>query len=293
MTLENMRAKLAVSLALPDTEACLTALWELRNSIEIAEIRLDLMDSFDLALLIGKAPCPLVITCRPEQEGGRFTGSEKERLDLLAYAASLGCAYVDIEWDSLTSFNRLGKKANGIIVSRHWIDHMPGSLLPAYAELCQRADVVKLVGYARRPADTMTVFRLMKDATSPVIAIAMGEAGWPTRLLSACFDKCFLTYGAFQAGMATAPGQLSVKDMVELYHLPEVGSHTKVDLHFCSDIEMAGGIAEKNRDVTGGDRLFLGWVVPSDDVKKLTAVLTSCLPNLSVTVASELCQREI
>src|SRR5579885_1582129 len=93
--------KIAASLALPDTHTCLAALRTLAPSISLAEIRLDLMASFDLPRLVAEAPCPLIVTCRPPREGGAFSGPEAERLDILTQAMNLGCAYVDSEWDSL------------------------------------------------------------------------------------------------------------------------------------------------------------------------------------------------
>src|SRR5436305_15284837 len=96
-----MTNRIAVSLAPPDTDVCLSLLGELASRIGMAEVRLDLMDSFDLPRLIAAAPCPLIITCRPPREGGRFAGSEAERLDILAQAMDPGWAYVDVGWACL------------------------------------------------------------------------------------------------------------------------------------------------------------------------------------------------
>jgi 3-dehydroquinate dehydratase type I len=147
-----MPNKVAASLALPDAEQCLARLRTLAPQITLAEIRLDLMDSFDLPRLIAEAPCPLIITCRPPREGGQFHGNEAERLELLAQAMNLGCAYVAIEWDSLEAFATLASRSQGstrLIVSRHWLGLMPDDLWSIYATLRSRAEVVKLVGLAR------------------------------------------------------------------------------------------------------------------------------------------------
>src|SRR5579862_8347981 len=95
--------KIAAALALPDTQTCLDTLHALKDAISMAEVRLDLMETFDLPRLVADAPCPLIITCRPPREGGRFNGPEAERLDILALAMDLGCAYVDGEWDSIAA----------------------------------------------------------------------------------------------------------------------------------------------------------------------------------------------
>src|SRR5262245_52654226 len=41
---------------------------------------------------------PVIVTCRPEWEGGHFTGSEEVRRRLLEEALDNGADYVDIEW---------------------------------------------------------------------------------------------------------------------------------------------------------------------------------------------------
>src|SRR5262249_46476415 len=131
---------------LPDTDACLATLRALAASISLAEIRLDLMASFDLPRLIGEAPCPLIITCRPSREGGAFSGTENERLDILAQAMDLGCTYIDGEWDCIGALAERRSSATRLIVSRHWTDRMPADLWATYEALRSQADVVKLVG---------------------------------------------------------------------------------------------------------------------------------------------------
>ena len=206
--------RVAASLAPPGTESCLAALRGLAGSVALAEVRLDLMESFDLARLIRESPCPLIITCRPAREGGRFRGSEAERLSLLVRAAELGCAYIDVEWDSIAELRGMPRGDTGLIVSRHWADPAPEEWLAVYESLRDDADVVKLVCAARCPADVVPVFELLRRATRPVIAIAMGKAGAVTRLLAPCFDSCLLTYGAAAGAAVTAPGQFTVAEMI-------------------------------------------------------------------------------
>src|SRR4051812_33552630 len=171
-----MTNRIAASLGPRDTKQALAALGELAPIVSIAEVRLDLMDSFDLPDLIGAAPCPLIITCRPYREGGCFAGSEGERLDILAQAIDLECAYVDVEWDSIAVLAGRQRTITRIIASRHWIDHMPAQLWPTYEALRGQADAVKLVGLAQRPTDMLPVFELLRWAGGPVIGIAMGAA---------------------------------------------------------------------------------------------------------------------
>ena len=230
--------RVAASLAPPDTETCLETLHALAPRVRLAELRLDLMKSFDLGRLVAGSPVPLIITCRPPREGGRFAGSEAERLRVLARAIELGCAYVDIEWDSVTKLGLGARGRHRLIVSRHWNDSMPESFLPAYEELRETAAVVKLVGRAARAGDVLPVFELLSRADGPVVALAMGAHGQLTRLAAPAFEHCFLTYAAATAEAVTAPGQLTVEEMCGRYRLQRVGPQTQVELHLRS---AAGG----------------------------------------------------
>ncbi len=282
--------KIAASLALPHTSACLAALHTLAPAISMAEIRLDLMASFDLARLVAEAPCPLIITCRPTREGGAFTGPETERLDILTQAMDLGCAYVDSEWDSIAALSSRRRTSTRLIVSRHWTDHMPPDLWTTYAALRSQADVVKLVGLAARPTDLLPVFHFLRRATSPVIGLAMGKAGQLARLLAPCFPHALLTYATPGTAAITAPGQLSVQEMTETYHIHTLHPQTQIHLHLCATEAAAQAVIEQNRRVTPGEATYLPLVVAPEDVAVLTTGLHACLPHLTLTIDPALAQ---
>lgn len=282
--------KIAISLALADTEACLEALAPLAFRISLAEIRLDAMDNFDVPRLIAESPCPLIMTCRPPREGGYFAGTEAERLAILAQAIDLGCAYVDIEWDSLAAFAGRKSSPTRIIASRHWHDHMPADLRPFYEALREEAEVVKLVGLARHITDTLPVFDLLWQAGSPVIGLAMGTAGQLTRLLAPCFPQCLLTYVAPSAANVTASGQLSIADVTDLYHLQQVGPQTRVHLHRCSGPVSAQRVLEQNQAGRAGETLHIPLEITTAEAQALLPRLRAYLPHLTVTADSALAE---
>lgn len=278
--------KIAASLALPDTQACLATLHALAPAISMAEVRLDLMASFDLPRLAAEAPCPLIITCRPPREGGAFNGPESERLGILAEAMHLGCAYVDCEWDSIAALAARARRSatTQLIASRHWTDHMPADLWSAYETLRSQADVVKLVGLAARPADLLPLFDLLRRATSPVIGLAMGKAGQLTRLLAPCFPHSLLTYAAPDAAAITAPGQLSVQAMTEIYHVDALNPQTAIHLHLCTIEVAAQTVIEQNQRATPGAAIYVPLVIAPQDAASLAHELGACLPHLTLTV---------
>ena len=224
--------RVAASLASQDTESCLRELDRLAPRIGLAEVRLDLMRSFDVARLVAKAPVPLILTCRPERERGGFTGPESERAGILRSAHDHGCAYIDVEADRLDLVAGWGGGSpTQVIASQHWFDAMPPDLLGTYRDLRDRCAVVKLVGTARSAADVLPVLELLRDASTPVIGMAMGGPGTCTRILAPAFPQTVLTYGAATSAAATAPGQITIDEMTDRYALHLVTPATAVYVH--------------------------------------------------------------
>ena len=224
--------RVAASLAAEDTGSCLRELDRLAPRIGLAEVRLDLMRSFDVARLVAKAPVPLILTCRPERERGGFKGPEAERMAILRSAHDHGCAYIDVEADRLDLVAGWGGGSpTRVIASQHWFDAMPPDLLGTYRDLRDRCAVVKLVGTARAAADVLPVLELLRDASTPVIGMAMGGPGTCTRILAPAFPQTVLTYGAATSAAATAPGQITIDEMTDRYALHLVTPTTKVYVH--------------------------------------------------------------
>ncbi len=164
--------RVAASLAPPDTISGLHDLERLAPRIGLAEIRLDLMPAFDIEKLVAGSPVPLILTCRPARERGGYTGSERDRLAVLRTAYESGCAYIDVEADSLDSVAGWHGSATQIIASQHWFDHMPADLRDTYLELRDRCTVVKLVEPRVRPR---TCFRCSSFCVTPL----RRSSAWP------------------------------------------------------------------------------------------------------------------
>jgi 3-dehydroquinate dehydratase/shikimate dehydrogenase len=210
---------------------------EIRTQADCVELRVDLFEEpFDLAVLLReRGALPVVVTLRPPQEGGRSPLAADERLKVLMHAAELGAEYVDLEWDVASPEAMAALRSAGarVVVSRHDFSAMPPDLAdgwwPALAAL--EPDVVKVVGTAREVRDCLPVLRALgsgDDAKVPTIAIAMGEPGVLTRVLALRAEQCFLTYAMLGEASATAPGQLSAREMRETYRVERLGPRTRV-----------------------------------------------------------------
>ena len=94
---------------------------------QLVELRLDyIVRSVDLKRLLTDRPCPVIVTCRRPQDGGKWERSEDERRMLLRSAIADGAEYVDLEEDIAGTIPRFGKTKR--IISYHNFQETPTNL---------------------------------------------------------------------------------------------------------------------------------------------------------------------
>ena len=218
---------IGIALGPRTTAEAIAAIRNVALSADIAEIRLDFMDECDLPALLRDRPCPVIATNRPEREGGRFRGSEEERVRPLLEAIDLGVEYVDIEHDAAHLIR--DRRDTKLVISRHDFQRIPEDIATIHRSLADRgADVVKIVGMAQRITDNERVLRALKFSEMPMISIAMGEAGLVSRVLALRNESCFLTYATLDEDGEVAPGQLPIGTMRNVYRAKQIGASTAV-----------------------------------------------------------------
>jgi 3-dehydroquinate dehydratase/shikimate dehydrogenase len=221
------RKLIAVALNEPTTDHARAALRRAADRADIVELRLDLMDEFDVPRLLADRPCPVVVTCRAAREGGHWAGTEDARLDVLRAAIDLGAEYVDVEADAMHQIRE--RASSRLIASSHDFARMPSDLPALWARLAATgADVVKVVGMAHDARDVAAVTAMFAAADRPTIAIAMGPAGVASRVLALRHDTCLLTFCALESGGGTAPGQIGVRELIEVYGARTIDAATTV-----------------------------------------------------------------
>ena len=189
---------------------------------DLVEVRLDGIADLDVAAALDGRTRPVIVTCRPTWEGGRFDGSEEERERILAAALDGGADYVDVEWRA--GFDALLRRGGGarVVLSTHDFSGVPSDLVSRVRAMrASGAEIVKVAFAATRLTDGLRVRDLARDGR--MVAIAMGEPGIPTRLLAAQFGSCW-TY----AGNGVAPGQLPAERMIEEFRFRDVSRSTAV-----------------------------------------------------------------
>ncbi len=90
------------------------------------------------------------------------------------------------------------------------------------------ADIYKLVTTARKPSDAARVLAGAKSSTrNKMVVLAMGELGFPTRVLSTAWGGIF-TYAAPMHSQGTASGQVNAKQLRHLYRIEKFTKAAKV-----------------------------------------------------------------
>ena len=274
---------LCVSITTTTVEETLKVLHAPGRAFDVAELRLDYIQSPDLPRLLEARPCPVIVTCRPAREGGRWTGDEGRRLELLAEADRLGADYVDVELDALPHYRRQGRAR--LLVSYHNYDETPSDL-GAIARRIEAtdADVVKLATMATALADNLAALDALRHAAKPTIAVTMGEHGHVSRVLGPKFGA-FLVFASLGSGREAAPGQVPADEMLALYRFRDIGPATRVYGVVANPVahSMSPAIHNAAFAETGFDAVYLAFRV-DDPAEFIPAFQALPIDGYSVTI---------
>ena len=214
---------------------------------DIIELRLDCLEEGQLQTFLHGAELGALLqarlrtfiqTFRPAEQGGHRALELQDRYAFwLSLDNSPKLDFVDWELDlSLLFASRepslvLPHEWERVICSHHDFTGVPTNLEEIYQRMASTpARTLKIAVQANEITDCLPVFRLLDCAQREgreMIAIAMGEAGIPTRILGPS-RGAFLTYGSLDAEHATAPGQISATDLRRLYRIDQINQQTEI-----------------------------------------------------------------
>lgn len=218
--------RLCVTVTAPTTLELRRLRDEAAKVADLVELRLDSVRDPDVAGALADRRSPVIVTCRPEWEGGRFGGSEEERKRILADALAAGAEYVDVEWRS--AFDDLIARQSGrrIILSMHDFDGVPADLAARFhAMKSTGAEVVKLAVQTHRLSDCVPLLECCARARehNGVVLLGMGEHGLATRVLAARFGSLW-TY----AGTLRDIGQISAASLLDDFSFRHIRPSTEL-----------------------------------------------------------------
>lgn len=194
---------------------------KVEHDVDLWEVRLDLVGPGwpDLVKLLQR---PWMACNRSPEEGGRGDPDGMKRVEELLWAAKSGACIVDIEYRTpdLADIVSLIKANASCLISFHDVAGTPSyETLMAIVEsqLKAGADICKVVTFARSFTDNLTMLRLVSRYPEiKLVAFAMGEAGRTSRILSPLAGG-YLTYACLASGVESAAGQMTVREMREIY----------------------------------------------------------------------------
>ena len=195
--------------------------------------------------LVARSPLPCIVTCRPTWEGGSYDGDDTDRVSLFERlgTAEHPPAYIDVELAAYTRSANLRQKVNlavqhpkqqrdvrtRLILSMHDFEGRPADLSRRLASAYEEpaASIVKVAYRARSLRDNLELFEILRHAPKPTIALAMGEFGLMCRVLAPKFGG-FLTFASLSDTEVTAPGQPTVRELLEKYRFRAINARTRV-----------------------------------------------------------------
>jgi len=279
------------------------------NGEEFLEIRLDMLQRpvagvAVIRRLLRRYPETLVVaTCRRKANGGSFAGSVREELEILETAGAAGAALLDVEIETAEAAPQavegLRERAR-VIVSYHNFERTP-----ALTQVLKRmkrvpADLYKLATTARKPSDNLRVLSVLKACPeAPVMALAMGEMGLPSRILGPARNSVF-TFAAPDAAPAapkrgakkisaapTAPGQFTACKLRNWYQVHKRQASTKVYGVIADPVAHSLSPLLHNRAFRSRrlDAIYLPFQVPSTSLTDFFRVAEQLpLAGFSVTI---------
>jgi 3-dehydroquinate dehydratase type I len=217
--------KLCIPIVETTVGKALIAIKKANRLTDLIELRVDYLRNARLALLLQNRQKPFIVTNRRKEEGGNYKGEERKRLSVLQEAIDLGADYIDVELaterSSLQDLIR-NKRGTQVILSFHDFRRTPSGkeLQRLFGQMIRLgADVIKIVPFARSWEDNLTILSLIpfaKARKQEIVAFCMGEKGKISRIYSPFLGAAW-TYASLDQGRASAPGQLTVRELTDIW----------------------------------------------------------------------------
>jgi 3-dehydroquinate dehydratase type I len=220
MTMKNY--KICLILAEESLEGLIKKYQKYKNLADFLELRLDYLKKIDfsnlekLRNLIGEDE-KVILTCRKQEEGGKFKESEDKRLTIINFLLKLDFPYVDIEESSYERNLKPKKSKSKIILSYHNFEETPPDWYLrkiVWSMQNDNPEIIKIATFVKENYDNVKLFRLMvnKNYQEKRVIIGMGEKGKITRFLGPILGN-FYTYAVLDEEKNIAPGQVKLSEV--------------------------------------------------------------------------------
>jgi 3-dehydroquinate dehydratase/shikimate dehydrogenase len=213
---------------------------------EMLELRTDYIENLgvelvkdlvgSLQILSGKG-LPVIVTCRDKKQGGVIDYPSRLRVDVLVAALKAGADFIDFEYDNFHFTEnqeriRLALSQSSkarLILSAHNFETKfadINKLFRGITTICP-GTIPKLVYTANHINDCFEAFDLLHRTSGERIVFCMGQAGLVSRILAKKLDS-FVTFASIDEQSATAPGQLNIRELKQLYRYDDISADTEL-----------------------------------------------------------------
>ena len=221
-----MKYKTCVSIAETSPKKIRIKLKEALKKSDYVEVRLDFLKKEQVPNtleIIKKDLNKIVCTLRPKTEGGKFEGSEKERISIIKLISEYNPYLLDVEYNTLKKNKELLKYLKStktkLLVSWHDFKKTPKTteLQNKIKQMSKFSCNVKIVSTAKSTDDSTRMLGLYsKKGKNNLISFAMGDAGKISRILCLYLGS---PYTYVSLGKAVAPGQFSIDEVNNIINL--------------------------------------------------------------------------
>jgi 3-dehydroquinate dehydratase/shikimate dehydrogenase len=200
------------------------------------ELRLDYLTILDFNAIAGlRNAChlPMIFTLRKKSQGGFYQKEEIQRLKDILILCQLNPDYIDLEYDIAQHFLKeiqLLYPHIQLICSYHDFSQTPLDLLAIFESIQNPCFYgYKLCTMAHHTVDALRMLTLVHTRHKKHIltGICMGEAGQSTRILSPIIGNA-MQYASLEDCQSTAPGQLTLHELLSIYHVPKLNAASKI-----------------------------------------------------------------
>ncbi|MFB5606393.1 MAG: type I 3-dehydroquinate dehydratase [Nitrosarchaeum sp.] len=221
-----MKYKTCVSIAENSSHKIKQNLINALKKSDYVEIRLDFLRTEEIPKtleLIKKDMKKIVCTLRPKSEGGKFEGSEKERIAILKLISEYNPFLLDVEFNTIIKNKELAKYLKStktkLLISWHDFKKTPklSELKNKLNQMAKFSQNVKIVTTAKSADDSTRILQMYsKKGKTKLIAFAMGDAGRISRILCLYLGS---PYTYVSLGKPVAPGQFSVEEVKKITNM--------------------------------------------------------------------------
>ena len=199
---------------------------------EALEVRLDGLEGLTpesagpLIAAAKQTQLPVIATCREKAEGGAGTFAIAEKTAILAECVRAGADFIDCELkvfakkEAQEPLKKILKSYPDcrLILSSHQLNGPFEDINLTYELMLSLwpMAICKLVYHARNINDCFEGLDLLHRAGKDMIVFCMGPAGQMTRVLAKKL-RAFLTFASLDENSATAPGQIPIAQMKNLF----------------------------------------------------------------------------